>query len=511
MSENESEGRNVSLDNLEYLEELVRDLKRRVVAAGDNRAVAAGSILDERYHLTLAISSLCNDAESEAEELSYNLYTLLDDYDVDYDTPDMDAFWNDFNTEVTKLKSASVSFRKKCLLCEVAGNTLFHEVCKRNPTAEVIETLIDLTPGNEDEEGREKMWGYPIHMIMEHGGSAEVVKLLVNADLGKKKHRGCPYHIPSLYRLLIASKEQHQPDEFSSIMRLIVGCGKLSSLLEMRKINPTTASTPLGMFWKGLKKSGLTATGILGDDDFIFLTKATCYQHALKMRSRHAEIEIPLPGYEGTLEEIGQIPLSNAFLVCSPYFDEPGISEGLKYLFSLDPSFLLEKDLNGQYPFHQMVHDHSSYHSRYFVDIEWVIERGHFMEFIISVILGLAPQCAKQVDDKGILPLHIAADMNKLKCIAEEERFELVRRIWNAYPDAAGIMDKETGLPPFALSMREIENTRKNKYSEIECCLSSAFFLLRKQPEILSEYIASGEKANQVPGCTPSKRQKVQQ
>ena len=138
-------------------------------------------------------------------------------------------------------------------------------------------------------------------------------------------------------------------------------------------------------------------------------------------------------------------------------------------------------------------------------------KRGAFHDVAMQLILKHVPQCAQQYNDEGLLPLHIAADPQRL-VLDENKRLNLVSMIWKAYPDAADIVDKNTGLPPFALAARgkdefgKVEAKKKSKYNKEgdliehfdrfeaanEATLSSSFFLLRQHPEILSGYIVDG-------------------
>ena len=64
---------------------------------------------------------------------------------------------------------------------------------------------------------------YPLHFIMKHGGSVDVVKLLVDADkegdtitssFGRDGE-------DSVYHLLIDNKEEHKREIFSGILQVL--------------------------------------------------------------------------------------------------------------------------------------------------------------------------------------------------------------------------------------------------------------------------------------------------
>lgn len=190
--------------------------------------------------------------------------------------------------------------------------------------------------------------------------------------------------------------------------------------------------------------------------------------------------------------EIEAISLSQAFTICSPCFGERVAKGTLKKLLSSENKFLFEKDSNGQYPIHRMIMSCS-----YCVDtVSTVHWRVNFHNFIIKTILKHAPQCARQFNDDGLLPLHIAADSQQVKDLTDKDRLNLVRIIWNTYPEAAEVIEKTTALPPFALAVRSKDKEAEEEEEELRIetehqSLSTSFFLLKQFPEVLSEYIHS--------------------
>ena len=100
------------------------------------------------------------------------------------------------------------------------------------------------------------------------------------------------------------------------------------------------------------------------------------------------------------------------------------------------------------------------------------------------LILKIAPQFAKQKDHDGRLPLHLAADSVRVPIQDKQERLSLVQTIWEAYPDAANDIDKETKLPAFALPSRFEAGGNVPEY--FDDGTSSTFFLLRQRPEMLA-------------------------
>ena len=116
-----------------------------------------------------------------------------------------------------------------------------------------------------------------------------------------------------------------------------------------------------------------------------------------------------------------------------------------------------------------------------------------FELFIVETILRIAPQCAKQKNETGLLPLQIVADTERRPYIRDKDRIALVGTIWKAYPDALSIIDNVSGLPPFTLPAVR-EDSPYTQRVNAHAGLSSSYFLLRQQPEILSEVIGSCQK-----------------
>ena len=53
-----------------------------------------------------------------------------------------------------------------------------------------------------------------------------------------------------------------------------------------------------------------------------------------------------------------------------------------------------------------------------------------FELFIVELILRIAPQCAKQKNETGLLPLQIVADTERRPYIRDKDRIALVGTIW---------------------------------------------------------------------------------
>ena len=194
--------------------------------------------------------------------------------------------------------------------------------------------------------------------------------------------------------------------------------------------------------------------------------------------------------YHKRLQETETISLSEALAICSPHFPDEFAVEALNCVLLVDSQFLMEKDTSGQYPVHRMISSPS-----YFMLTQATCSLGGHLCLIMAVIMKHATQCAQQFNDEGLLPLHLAANLVRVN-LHDSIRVDLVNMIWNAYPEAVGITDKSTCLPPFALAARDKEVVTGSS-------LSSSFFLLKQHPEIISEYILSGKKISAQDSLVP--------
>ena len=91
--------------------------------------------------------------------------------------------------------------------------------------------------------------------------------------------------------------------------------------------------------------------------------------------------------------------------------------------------------------------------------------------------------------DKGLLPLHVAADSQE-QIMTADERLSLVRAIWQVYPEAVNTMHKEYQLPPFALPVIPNYSYPSLEDSRLYSGLSTTSLMLRQQPEMLSVAIS---------------------
>jgi len=247
----------------------------------------------------------------------------------------------------------------------------------------------------------------------------------------------------------------------------------------------------------------------LDNDDFTFLLKATCYHYLQLQEGVNDEGD---RGYNQRARDIGSISLSKAFTIFLPgliYYMDP--TDGQTYskgkieeLLSADSKFLEEKNSDEDYPIHRMIMNHSYF----FMAPVKAEDRERFCHNLIEIILRAVPECARQLDKDGRLPLQIASDPTTLHVLKRNSRYELVRNIWKAYPEAASVIDPLTSLPSFALAARDSNEGKELDFKEmcdrvtenreIDESITSSFFLLRQYPEILSEYDVS----NSNPGIT---------
>ena len=253
--------------------------------------------------------------------------------------------------------------------------------------------------------------------------------------------------------------------------------------------------TPLLLLVQSLiNKDGMTGQEIWKHRDFIFLLKATCYHY--KMPTTQRKCVVGDSDINRFCQDIEEISLSEAFLICAPNFSEKVVNKMLNELLATDCKFLLQQDSQGQYPIHKLILSRDYENPSYFMGT--IGRNGDLHDLTIQLILKHAPQCAQQYNNEGLLPLHIAADPQRV-VLKESKRLNLVSMIWKAYPDAADIVDKNTGLPPFALAargsvMKEFTSGRisvgdfLDTISNKRDAVSTSFFLLRRHPDILSEY-----------------------
>ena len=518
------------IGKIEHLEGILQNLKN--VALSENEDHIASAMLEEHNNMYEASRVLLLDMETSKTRgyvVSERLFSLLQDVDavVDSDndlSPDIlieKKQWSRFHNQLKAIEGTGEYFRSCCLYPQmhkvdptmyiVDNATILHDVCCKNPPAEVVRTLLALLPSMEPKHYRRKQispfdrFGYcPLHKAIQHGGSLEVMKLLVNADHEKetlKVVKDDQFRLKdSVYHMLIANRERHQPEAFSEILQYLCCVGismKEPPLLQQASSHEN--KIPLLLLVQSLIKEGLTGQHIMRNKDYIFLLKATCYHY----KSSVDEIQPRINDLHLICQEIEAISLSEAFLVCAPCFGEKIGDKVLNELLSVDCQFLFEKDSFGQYPIHKMITEES-----YFMDtVTTRLWAGGFLSCILKIVLKHAPKSAQLVNKEGRLPLHVVSDYNE-RHFKDSDRLDLVSIILNAHPEATETLDSITGLPPFALAARKEEGgPKKQKTSSYrEACfknredeldrmlsmvfaneepISSSFFLLRQQPDIL--------------------------
>ena len=530
------------MGKIEHLEELVRSIKSIAVTSNYNEDHIASAILEEHKNISNQLLDMKVSSEKRGYTVGERLMSLLNDievtsFDNDAEAPSAvpnDTQWNLFHNQLKAIEGTGEYFQNCCLV-PVKGrqysithnSSIVDEVCRRNPPVEVVRTLLALLPSTEPKHCSpfgirpiplfNRSGHCALHKAIQHGGSIEVVKLLVNADHKKetlKVARVNGNQKDSAYHMLIANRNKYQPEAFSEILRYLccIGIGTDRSVLLKKVADTHEMKIPLLLLEQSLIKEGLTGQHITRNNDYIFLLKATCYSH----RSYSLNEILPqINDHHLIRQEIEAISLSEAFLVCAPCFGEKIGDKVLNDLLSVDCQFLFEKDSHGHYPMHRMITEES-----YFLDTAttrpWA---GGFLGCILKIVLKHAPRSAQLVNDEGRLPLHIVSD-SKERNFKDSDRLDLVSIIWNAYPEAAETVDSNTGLPPFALAARQEEGGPKNenhssireaflnndhrraealqKFSRAvgsgtEESISSSFFLLSRHPGILSDYIEHGE------------------
>jgi len=520
------------MERIEHLDGILHNLKK-VALTSENEDHIASAMLEEHNNMYEASRVLLLDMKETSETRGYavseRLFSLLHDieptsYGSDNDLPPQ---WSRFHNQLKAIEGTGEYFRSCCLYPQmhkvdptmyiVDNATILHDVCCKNPPAEVVRTLLALLPSMEPKHYRRKQispfdrFGYcPLHKAIQHGGSLEVMKLLVNADHEKETLKVVKddqwRQKDSVYHMLIANRNMHQPEGFSEILQYLCCVGismKEPPLLQQASSHEN--KIPLLLLVQSLIKEGLTGQHITRNKDYIFLLKATCYHY----KSSLDEIQPQINDIHLTHQEIEAISLSEAFLVCAPCFGEKIGDRVLNELLSVDCQFLFEEDSVGQYPIHRMITEES-----YFMDtVTTRLWSGGFLSCILKIVLKHAPKSAQLVNKEGRLPLHVVSDYNE-RHFKDSDRLDLVSIILNAYPEATETLDGKSGLPPFALASRKEEGgPKKQKTSPMreaffkddafakmlsmvvafEEPISSSFFLLRQQPDIISNYIVSGD------------------
>ena len=522
----------IRLQQIHHLKELVHNLEK-VAIASENEDHVAGEILVEHKNISNYLDKMKQSAEERGHEIGHDLLSFLTNPDIT-----IGDHWDYFWDKLKVLEGTSESFRRCCLFHTQPedDSTIMHIICSKNPPVEVVKTLLDLIPyALETEDANPTQYNhlsinkredmYPLQKVVQTGGSLEVVKLLVNADQKRETlsmvirgetRGGIPITRSSVFHVLIANREVYPPEVFSEILRYLccmcIGMEEPALLYQAESYNKMT---PVLLFVQSLiNREGLNGQEIMRNSDYIFLLKATCYSYKSKPDTesdQNNKMEL-----HQIRQEIESITLAEAFLVCSPCFSKNIQDKVLNDLLSKDCHFLFEKDSLGQYPVHRIVHDFKKTWPCYFVN---TVHRNPRFEpnVILEIVLKHAPRSAQLRNDEGRLPLHIVSDAQG-KRLTDENRLDLLRIVWNAYPDAAEKLDGKTSLPPFALAVRGKDEETVKEYTQnanpdaikfekmfsglgdmfdmdfsYTTSLSSSFFLLKQHPDILEEYIESGE------------------
>ena len=508
----------IRLQQIHHLKELVLNLEK-IAIASENEDHVAGEILAQHKNISNYLDKMKQSAESRGREIGHDLLSFLTSPDIT-----VEDHWDYFWDKLKVLEGTSESFRRCCLFHTQSedDSTIMHIICSKNPPVYVVKALLEIIPYASETDTKQynhlainKERHYPLHKLMQHGGSIEVVKLLVNADSEKKtlsmikKGDYLPNTIHSVYHILIANREVYEPEVFSEILRYLccmcIGMAEPALLYQGTSYN--TMTPVLLLVKKLINREGLNGQAIMRNSDYVFLLKATCYSHKSKPYSKSDLIKERVQ--HQIFQEIEDISLTEAFVICAPCFSKNIAAKVLNDLLSKDCQFLFEKDSYGQYPVHRMINDNRKWPC-YVVSTVYHDRANDFdRDTTLEMVLQYAPRSAQLRNDEGRLPLHIVSDAQGIR-LTDENRLNLLRIVWNAYPDAAEKLDGKSGLPPFALAVRgEDEDTIKEytkynpdlvKIDEMDrrlkrlgvkdvcytISLSSSFFLLRQQPDIIS-------------------------
>ena len=133
-----------------------------------------------------------------------------------------------------------------------------------DPPVEVVKTLVDIIPLEENLRGFNNLActlgnkGYPLHMVVKHGGSLDLVKLLVEIDSDKNALHmkdtvaslGLSSTVThSVIYTLIENKDKHQPQAFSDILRYLVLTISDFDNSPLIKLGDNNRDSPLSKFW----------------------------------------------------------------------------------------------------------------------------------------------------------------------------------------------------------------------------------------------------------------------
>ena len=126
-----------AMDLMELAKYTIDCLERRIRSAGDNDALVASAVLEERSSycedlafLGACVTTLKNRAYHQAVETWQELLHFLDNHD----TWPVELFWDNFDNKLVELGETSVEFRKACFhnTIEEDGDNyfIFHLVSK---------------------------------------------------------------------------------------------------------------------------------------------------------------------------------------------------------------------------------------------------------------------------------------------------------------------------------------------------------------------------------------------
>lgn len=352
------------VEAIEMAQRQLDNLKEKVVAAGDDK-IAIASIIDKQSVNTIdCMHWLLYQSRQTAQQTSRELYSFLDNYT----TWPKSMFWSHLHKKLKCLEKTSKDFREGCLSKQRGeGNAvlygsqskLIHEICKLNPPVHVIKTLLDITPDNDgyndqsryDHLACDRSYENPLHKVVRAGGSIELVKLLVNADVDKKSlKRSKEGARSSVYHVLTAkaSKAKYQPNGYSQVLKYLVLVDNTNDSPLLYDTKPDNKS-PIARLYHSLQSEGLSDFDILQNEDFVFLIKATCHSFLLRKK------EISIPAVDCKLSEINRIPLLRACLVCSTCFNKEVVGKIMECFFSNGGIYWKTEENEYSNPIHKLV------------------------------------------------------------------------------------------------------------------------------------------------------------
>ena len=532
MSDSESESSEPFsvLDSIEAMEDELSQMKTSILEG--NRTTLEYAVLCEKS---------CRQIQSALSEIQQKISGIGSDYYDDLRCSlisqalyPRDDFWQKFEHKLNEIGD-DVECRKKALQFsdERGMRVLIHHVCALNPPISTLELLIEKTTFPEkrplsckyNHYSQTSDGEYPLHILLQNGGSFETVKFLVEKDTSKKTLQ-CPEWSGriSLVGALVSNRDSY--DDFAEYMKILQyivkqseDANRFSKSLVYQNRTDDHESYPINLCWEKYKEDGFSDSEIMEKEDIQYLLKAMCYYSKVRGWGSKAT---------KSSRNIDDISLLEAFLRSFICFQNSVLKDDIfpKLLCSDGEyrdcrDYLFSKDSDGKYAIFKLL----SYKD-YSLIPSYTLKESKLIGRVIGVIrvlLHFAPDVAKIEDDEGFLPLHIVSDALLFQHFNRNQRWRLAKMFVEANPDAVSTIDGRTGLLPFMLAMRDYRPREKTErpsrygfpeinpedYSDddsedgrIFTSLTASYLMLRQCPDVIQVSSKSIERLE--------KRQKIE-